>query len=114
MSIIDTEVFNKGIEKERGNYRKFPDSEQGSLLEIVGNSHTECDLTTLCRWSKEPDNSCMLIFIRNTIVLDRNGSLLRDNREEWAVGGQEGLHLVTHGDGLASNCIVRFNVFLAC
>ena len=55
----------------------------------------------------------MLFFIRDTIVLDSKGFLPWDNRGEWAVGDQEGLHLVTHGDGLTSNRIVRFKVFLA-
>ena len=31
LSIINTAVFNKGVEKERGNYRRLPDGEQGSL-----------------------------------------------------------------------------------
>jgi len=62
--------------------------------------------------SKEPNSSCFFFFIRDTIVLDSNGSFPRDDRETWAVGDQEGLHLVTHGDGLTSNCIVRFNIFL--
>ena len=48
------------------------------------------------------------------IVLDCNESLPGDDREKWAVGDQKELHLVTHGDGLTSNCIVRFNVFLEC
>ena len=56
----------------------------------------------------------MLFFIRDTIILGTNGSILWDGRDERAVGDQEGLHLVTLGDGLTSYFIIRFNVFLAC
>ena len=31
VSIINTEVFNKKIDKESGNYRGLPDGEQGSF-----------------------------------------------------------------------------------
>ena len=31
VSIKNTEVFNKGIEKERGKYRRLPSGELGSL-----------------------------------------------------------------------------------
>ena len=56
----------------------------------------------------------MLCFIGDRIVLGSNGSIPWDNRDEWAVGGQEGLHLATHGDDLTHDCVVRFNIFLAC
>ena len=56
----------------------------------------------------------LFFFIRKTIVLDSNGSLLRDNKEEWAFGEQKGLHLFTYGVGLTPNYIVKFNIYLAC
>mmetsp|Transcript_64384 Transcript_64384/g.74129 ORF Transcript_64384/g.74129 Transcript_64384/m.74129 type:complete len:153 (-) Transcript_64384:403-861(-) len=112
LSIKKTEVFNKQIEKERGNCQRLPSGEQGSLLEIVDSSCTRCDSSTFCQWSKESDSSCILFSIEETIILGSNGSIPWDDRAEWAVGDQEGLHLVTHGDGLTSNCIVRFNIFL--
>ena len=48
------------------------------------------------------------------IVLGSNGSLPWGKRDEWIIGDQQGLHLVTLGDGLTCDCIVRFNIFLAC
>ena len=63
---------------------------------------------------KKADINCLLLFIRDTSILDSNESILSGYRKKWAVGDQKGLNLVTHGDGLTSNCIVRFNVFLVC
>ena len=56
----------------------------------------------------------MLFFIRDTIILGSNRSVPWGDWEERAVGDQEGLHLVTLGDGLTSYFIIRFNIFLAC
>ena len=48
------------------------------------------------------------------IILDSNGSVLRGYREKWTICDKEGLHLFTHGDGLTYNCIIKFNIFMAC
>ena len=80
-------------------------------------SHNGCDLSLLCRQylgSKEPNRNCMLFFFRDMIILDSTTSILRGYREKWVVCDQEGLHLVTHGDGLTFDYIVRFNMFLTC
>ena len=83
-SIINTEVFSKGTEKERRNYWMLSGVEQSSLLDIVSSSHSGCDTSTVLRWSKELDSSCLLFFIRDTIVVDSNVF-----SEEWQkeVGG---------------------------
>ena len=54
----------------------------------------------------------MLFFIRDTVILGGDGSIPRNYRDQRAVGYQEGLHLVTHGDGLMGYFVIRFNVFL--
>ena len=56
----------------------------------------------------------MLFFVGDTIILGNNGSIPWDDKDEWAVGDQEGLHLVTLGDGLTCYFVIRFNVFLVC
>ena len=56
----------------------------------------------------------MLFLVGDTIILGNNGSIPWSNRDDWAIGDQEGLHLVTLGNGLTSECIIRLNIFLAC
>ena len=56
----------------------------------------------------------MLFFIGNTVILGGNGSIPWYGRDERAVSNQEGLHLVTLGDGLTCYFVVRFNIFFAC
>ena len=48
------------------------------------------------------------------VILGGSRSVLRNNRDQGAVGDQEGLHLITHGDGLTSYFVIRFNIFLTC
>ena len=55
-----------------------------------------------------------MIFFGNTVILGGNGSIPCYSRDERAVGNQEGLHLVTLGDGLTCYFVVRFNLFLVC
>ena len=55
-----------------------------------------------------------MIFFGNTVILGGNGSIPWYSRDERAVGNQEGLYLVTLGDGLTCYFIIRSNVFLAC
>ena len=56
----------------------------------------------------------MLYFIRDMVIVGGNGSVRWGNRDEGGVGDQEGLHLITHGDGLTRYFVIRFNLFLAC
>ena len=60
------------------------------------------------------DSGCALFFISDTIILGCNRSISLGNWEKESAGGQEGLYLVTLGDGLTSYFIIGFNIFLAC
>ena len=56
----------------------------------------------------------MLFFIGHTVILGGNGSTPWYDRDGRAVGDQEGLYLVTLGDGLTCYFVIRFNIFLVC
>ena len=64
----------------------------------------------LCWWSKEIDCSSMLFLIRNAVVLSGDCSFPRWNWNEWAVGYQEGLYLVSLRNSLTNDFIVRFDI----
>ena len=105
-------MFNKGIEKVRRNSQRLPRGEQSLLLEVVGGC-TGCNSSALCcLFSKKSDRSCKLFFIGNTLILGSNRSIQRYGRDERAVGNEEGLHLVTLGDGLTRYFVIILNIFL--
>ena len=64
--------------------------------------------------TKKSDRSSKLLFFGKTVILGSNGSIPWSSREKRAVGNQEGLHLVTQGDGLLCYFVVGLNIFLAC